>query len=325
MKYAADSSGNVISFDGKFKHHGVSGVPKGSILCPPLSEPSASAAGCFYMSASREPMQVVWSDGSSRRVFGVARVFGRYAGEEIPEVVKASMVAVCGPVCSMPDKLSELVAELPAGNVYACELVDGLPAMGMLVCSMLESKGYRVDFRQPVMLSDKDECQVYEDGLEGDAEGRMADLVNKGMTVLNKMYESPCVGAFDGRLLSFKEYGDSVYLLRRNDVLDWFPTESLLVRDYASMTVPVELTNTDSFKNSTGCTSEKVKVMVSSTFKNLRSISDFMRFLKVMSGKGWVVSSDPGKVLMDTEVPVFMNNGARKMGADEYRETYHAG
>ena len=325
MRWAVDNSERAISFDGEFRIHSVSEAPGDVLKCSDKEEQAASAAGCFYMSGSRQPMQVVWSDGDSNRVFMITRVMGRLVGEELESHVESGATGVCGPICSMPGKLSELCSGLKTQRVYACPLVEGLPALGKLVCSMPDKSVVKVDLRKPLKGDREQECQIYDVKLDGDAEGRMADLVARGMSVLNVMYDSPYVEAFFGRVLSFNELGDSVYLMRSIEVDKWFGAESILVKKYAATTVPVEVSNTEKFELETGYSSEKVKIMVSSGFGYTRSMSDFMRFLKVMSGRGWVVSSDPGNVTMDRGVPAFMHDGACRMGADNYREMYHAG
>jgi len=327
MKSIKDSSGNAFSFDGEFHFHEVGAIPEGCIESDKGNEIEASIVGCYYLSGASRPMWIFWSDGMWTERFLVTRVMGRFvvsrdASLEVGMGI-CGEVGICGPVCSMPGKVAKLCREVSGVGVYACPLVDGLAAFGFLVAGMMELKNERLSMLSPNTEELEGSCQHYEDDLEADGLGRMADLVAKGMTVCNDMMTTPMREAFYGRVLSFRSYGEPVYLLRSGEARKVFEGEIVQVRDYAAMTVPVETDNTEQFSRMTGCLSKKVRFMVSSSYR--RGMSDFLRFLKAMSGRGWVASSSPKSFVPEMGVPVFRHHGGYRIDRNDYMGVFNAG
>lgn len=320
MKYTSDNSGIVFSFDGEFHFDKPSELPEGCLTCSSEMEPRASAIACYFLSGTRKPMSVFWSDGVRQERFLLMRVLGRFA-ISIDEAAPVENVGICGSICDMPDKVVELCREIDVLNIYACPLVKGLSAFGILVIGMPEVKNVRLLNFWANRDEQSGDCQPYEENLEGDGLGKMANLVSKGMTVFNDMMRTPNVDAFYGRVLSFKEYDNPIYLIRSSETRRMFKGESLTIRDYVAASVPVELDNTDEFKKATGCSLDKVTIMTSSEY--VPGLSNFLRFSSLMSGRGWVISSRASSFKPEEGIPVFRYHGGYRVDRNEYEEMFN--
>jgi len=320
MRCATDSSGVGFSFDGDFHFHKDGSMLDGNV-CGDGAASKASAMGCYFLSGSRNPMLIVWSDGEAQERFILARVMGRFAiSRAIGELPDS--VGICGPVCDMPDKVVKLCRSLSFSNIYVCPLVKGIAAFGLLANEVHEVRNRRIPLFWNNTQELDSECQLFDANLDGDGLGRMANLVAKGIPVLNDMLTTPQVDTFYGRVLSFKEYEEPIYLLRSSKIREVFQTESIPIRDYVATQVPIELNNTEAFEKETGCVSRKVTVMSSSEY--IPGLPEFLRFLSIMGGKEWVISSKANSFEPERGIPVFRHHGGYRVDKEDYKEILRA-
>lgn len=315
MRWFTDSSGVSFGYDGKLHFQSV--APEESSKCPQSSEVDYSMIGCYVLSGSRGPLHVVWSDGKKQHSKTICRVMGRFAVLDEQKDVKK---AICGPVCLMPDKMAILCKHIGHQVVYVCPLVRGLAALGAMIAAFPEIKSVTPAWPNTDTLDLP--CKEFDKELDGDGYGRMADLLSKGMSVLNQMVKTPAYTAFYDRVLSMESHDNPVYLVRRVDASRIFATEPTSVREYAASMVPVEMVNTNEFRDMTGCTDDKVSVMVSSGYN--QGMADFMRFFKVLSGRCWVRSYEPSCFKFKGNIPTFRHHGGYNVSGELYREICNA-
>jgi len=197
------------------------------------------------------------------------------------------MIIICGQQALNPAEVSRVCRESPQEEVYALPWVRtpedlqqnlkdnrGKPNR-MLPCTpnKEEAEGEKIDFYER---------------LQDDAFGVMADALKHGTPVLNEIMTCPCESAFYGRVLVPKWIPGASVLLRCGMADAFFPCEPLSAKLYAMTTVPVMLSNTESFEKKTECTEKEVPVMLATDF--VPRLVTFMRFHKLFTGRDWVFS-----------------------------------
>jgi len=200
------------------------------------------------------------------------------------------MIVVCGKEALDAERLGNLCREKPLEEVYALPWVTTEANL----LGVLEERSGKPNRLFPCRRNTDPfvgESQVFDEALEGDAFGRMADLVSKETPVLNDVMSCPCESAFYGRVLTKKTTAhEAVFLVRCQSVSSYFPSEPISAKMYAALTVPVEFKNTERFAKVAAYNEEKVRVLVSSDF--IEGTTTFLRFYQLMCGMDFVATVD---------------------------------
>jgi hypothetical protein len=211
----------------------------------------------------------------------------------------------------------------PCHTIYICPVVEELAAFGVLVTNLkVQEKPRRTSLCVPHTHDFGGEHIEFDPNLEGDGYGRMADVVHKGMPVLNDMMRGPGISPFYGRVISRRVVEPYTFLIRSESVNRYFPTEPVSAKVYAATSVPVEMKNTKAFMSASGCNAEKVNMVVSSDF--IPGLPVFLNFYKIMSGDDFVGTICPKQIIPHKKVPVFGYSKGYMIEPDEYRRISHA-
>jgi hypothetical protein len=163
------------------------------------------------------------------------------------------------------------------------------------------------------------EAQEFDPKLEDDKYGRMASLIHNGMAVLNQIYEGPGAWPFYGNVLTNEPHPVvGMFIVNSSVVAEYFPTDPVSAKFHAATTRPIMMTPSPEFRSMTGCTREKVSVIVSSDF--IPGTTTFMNFYKMMSGKDWCAITPSHLVEPCKTIPVFRYNKAYRLPPEEYKE-----
>jgi hypothetical protein len=180
-------------------------------------------------------------------------------------------------------------------------------------------KPFMSRFCKPYDESIDAEGKDYDPKLEADGYGKMAHLVQARTPVVNQMMKTPSIPAFYGRILSTGIWwGDPIFLMLQRTAKKYFPTELLSVRNYASMWVPVSLSNTDEFAKASGYGGNSVKVFIASELTP--NLGTFLRFIETMSDDEFAISSDPKDMPIPEKIPLFRHHRAYNISDDIFRE-----
>lgn len=322
-KYGYDPKTKFLfSYDREFKLEGRrDAFPDGSFLASSDSEMRSlqEIAGCMFLSGCDETFTV---KGEPRGE--MVGAIGRFRGKVMP--VRGSLktmekavpndwtVCLCGSAAGDPSMVAEFCRLIPSRRVYVCPLTDELAAFGVLVMNLPGERPRRAWLHVPNMESAGDKFVEFDPKMEGDGYGRMADLVRKGVPVLNEMMCGPGLFPFYGKVLTDGLQGASVYVVRSQEMADFFPSETLSVT-YAAMCVPVRVRNTEAFQKASGWRADWVDVVAASDM--VPGVSTFMRFYKVMSGRGlFGVSGAKEVIILKKTAPVFRYNRAYRISLD---------
>jgi len=314
----------LFSWEREFRFEGLAdSAPEGSFLVSgdPETRVLQELAGCMFLSGCGDGCLAARMEDPDEEVMGL---MGRFRGRVVPfrgglgslaEVVPRDWtVCVCGLAARDPGKVARFCRAVPCRRTYVCPLVDELAAFGALVMRLPEERPRRAWLYAPDERPAGDEFVEFDPKLEGDGYGRMADLVRRGMPVLNEMMSGPGLVPFYGKVLTDGLQGASVYVVRSQEVADFFPVEPLAAT-YAAMCVPVRVGNTAEFAKASGWRGDWVDVAAASDA--VPGVAAFARFYKVMSGRGFFGVSDPKEVsIARRKAPVFRHNRAYRVGLD---------
>lgn len=280
-------------------------------------------AACSFLSGNRADGYFFWIDSFDK---DVTLIVGSFFGDRVvvedthpwQGVVKRfgrtnSLISLCGRVVSDSVKVAQFCRQFPANRVYVCPLVDELAAFGILAIKLVEMGKERP--RRAFLCSPNEgvmdaKSVEFDSKLQGDGYGVMANVVAHGVPILNEMMICPGVSPFYGRVLLRNFVPNAAYLVRCEVMQEYFPYEPVSAKTYAATSVPVEFANNERFMKISGCTSEKVNVVVVSDYIPMLPV--FMNFYKIMSGLDFVVTL-LGDILSSKIVSVFRHSRAYRI------------
>lgn len=327
-KYGYDpKTGSLFSWEFDFQFEGKGGlVPEGAILSEDQTEDEM--VGCAYLSGRTGSFIVIHSgcsgDIGHYRMFGNDPRLGLWKGNDIDPAKLAQMsdrmsLCVCGKVVQFPDKLARLCSRFSSSRMYACPLVDELAAFGALARG-IGVKPYRVslcwDNKAPIDAR----YRAFDPRLEGDALGRMAEVVDKNIPVVNEVMTTIGISPFYGKAVHRDWMPGSKVVVRIVEMDRWFPQVPISAKNYAATTVFVKMETTEQFREQTGYNEAFADVFVATDY--VPGVSTFMRFYKTLSGRGFVFVSDQDKVKHGEVVPVFRSDKAYRVQRDQYEQTH---
>jgi hypothetical protein len=323
--YGYDAESNALfSWDSDFRFEGIrTSAPEGAFISS--DRQLDEMTGCAFMSGWSEPLVVIRSDGIDERfelfAFDV-RTRRIWQGKGAPKEHLIKMAAwmpicVCGKIVSFPDKMADLCRRFPNSKVYACPVVDELAAFGVLVRN-LSLNPRRIPMAWENRESIDAESISYDPVLEGDAMGRMADVVARGMPAVNEMMTTVGVSPFYGRTL-FRDETSGIAMVRISEMDYLFSTVPVSAKNYAATSVPVRMRNTDQFAERTGYNGTFVDVFVATDY--MLGVCDFLRFLAVTTKKGIAFSADQIRVKHADMVSVFRWDRAYRVPREKYEQS----
>lgn len=233
--------------------------------------------------------------------------------------LRIAPICVYGEDVKSPEKIAELCARFPSSRIFACSLVDELAALGVLV------ENIRVTpFRSVLAWENWEpidaEFKTFEKNLNGDAMGRMADVVANGLFAVNEVSTTVGLSPFYGKTLHRDWQEGCQFIIRKDEMDSFFPQEPISAKHYAATSVPVRMETTEQFRTQTGYNGSHADVFVATDW--LPDASTFMRFYKTISGRGYVCVSDQGKIRHRKFVPVFRNDRAYRVLRENYEQTH---
>lgn len=290
MIYGYSEPGHLFGWDGEFHYLGIREPPVGCEIFTPNGRFSCFTAGYFF-SGLRCPVLNVWSTKDEIHTV-ISRVRdGKIVHQSVHQsgITDQYPICVSGEDCRLSKVVAEMCRKCPSKRLYVCTVVDGLDALGAVIEGSGESPR-----RAPLWHPRKDkrggEFQAFEENLDGDAFGRMADLVSKGVPVMNEIMTTAGEMPFYGSVVSKNGLNsDDVYILKSQFMEKCFPAEPISLRHYAAISVPVDVRVTDLFREATGTEKETVSVFVASDF--VPGLANFMCFYHLMTGRGFVCVS----------------------------------
>ena len=298
MKYGYDKvTGSLVSWDFDFHYEGKHSLPpEGAKISE--NQVEDEMIGCAFMSGWSDNVIVIRSDGDSFQygIFGVDAKHGLWIGtgpdqEMLKKMSSRMPICVCGKIVSDSVKMMTLCGRFPTSRIYVCPLIDELAAFGVLIRE-IGHKPYRFipawDNKEQLNA----EHITFDAHLEGDGYGRMADVVFRGLPVLNEMMTTIGVSPFYGKVLHAGWVPGSLALVRLQDMDTFFPHTFISAKNYAATSVPVRMETTEKFRKSVmdGYNEAFIDVFVVTDY--VPGISTFLRFYKTFSGKGFVFATE---------------------------------
>jgi hypothetical protein len=323
MNYGYDTESKFLfSFGESFRFEGkVDSPPDSATLVFPDQKKHYEFIGCKFLSGLRKASVVAWSDGAvvSYVVCQYDKNLGYKELEKSQTVAEycaeKTSVSLCGPVCRNPQKVAEFCRRFPITVNYVCPLVDELAAFGALVSDTRGAIPHRAFFGVPNEQAIDSEFVEFNKTLNADGLGRMAHLISMGIPVMNEMMTAVGISPFFGKMIHDGLRGSDVYIVRSANVNKLFPKETISVKNYAAIYVPVRVVNTKEFSNLTKCTSPTVDIFVTSEY--VPGLPDFMRYYMVMTGHPFVGVAEAGDVqFSDRMIPVFRFNRGYRVSPD---------
>lgn len=314
----------LFSWDGDFRFEGKTDSPPIEATKPVDNNGNRSVselAGCLFLSGSYRGY-FFRVESLDKEVFGLIapghRMLVHGQWNTIPGMKElllnpSAPVCLCGPVVRNPASVAEFCREFSSRSVYVCPLVDELAAFGVLVSQLVLShkeKPRRASLCVPNAEPMPGDFVEFDSKLEGDGLGRMAHLVGHGTPVLNDMMRCPGISPFYGKVLT--AFDGSHFIVRSDSVQRYFPHEPISAKMYAATSVPVEVKNTDQFREKTGCMTDKVAIVVTSDY--IPNLPVFMNFYKVITGRDFVGVMNPENC--PKNVPVFRYNRGYRGACD---------
>lgn len=292
MRYGYDSrTGSLFGWDGEFHYLGETlEPPGGDIVLWPKDYPDALAGfvgGCFF-SGFKNPVQV-WSDGKKSTYAYSKSCAEHHFLKKAPNVEAVRHIVISGPIIRQPKQMAKLCVQFPYVSAFACTLSDGvLRAFSALVMALDEKeRPRRANLYEPNddALSGRESIDYNPDLGEGDALGRMANMLFLGTSVVNQIRKPVGLSTFYGNLLLSKEkLGGETYIIRAEKVSDF--TLGCFSATFVSQHVPVEMTVTDEFRKVTEIERQSVPIVVASD--NVVGLGTFMNFYHAFSGESFV-------------------------------------
>ena len=305
----------LFSWDKDFAYLGkTDNPPSNSFIVEDEYRQWCEMVGCQFLSGYRRDCVIYLYDGeNSVSAYGdmqhdLCKWTNCYDWKRVIQSYQVNApICVAGPVVNDPKQIAELCKIYPSQSIYVCPMVEELSAFGVLVANLGgKERPRRVNFYVPNKEVLNGEFVEFDEKLDGDGYGRMADIVKQGVSVLNKMMNSVGISPFYGKVIVA---GNTSSFIIRREVLDkYFPCEPVSAKLYACSSVPVEMGNTELFKNESGCGSDKVNVVVSSD--HIPYLQVFTTFYRVMSGRSFVGVKNSEDFA--DNIPVFVHNRGYK-------------
>lgn len=306
-----------VKWNGDFEF----GVADSDSIDPDRVAP-ARAVGAAFVSG-RDTCAVVHMDRTGEcEYFNVMGSVVMSANGHVSELEPNNPWTLCGPGVEDARLVSGLCRQTRAYGVSVCPFSGHQAAFGYIAGTLLgagKEKPRMTRFCAPYDDWIEAEYQDFDPKLEGDGYGRMAHLVQARIPVFNQMMRTPSIRAFYGRVLSTgRWWGIPVFLMLQETALKYFPSEILGVRNYAATWVPVEVANTDMFKEASGYKVDVVKIFIASELTP--GLGSFLRFHQLMGKEDFVASSDPIDMGIPDTIPVFRWSRAYNVSKDLFDE-----
>ena len=305
-------TGHIFSWDRDFYYEGKFSIPPdGSFISK--DTPENEMFGCAFMSGWTDNFVVIRSDGINHKycLFGVDPKSGIWKGngldqESLHRISSRIPLCVCGAIVKDAQKIASLCGNFSTSRIYVCPIVDELAAFGVLARN-LNRKSYRFIPAWDNSEELNAEHITFDAHLDGDGLGRMADVVKKGIPVLNEMMTTIGVSPFYGKVLHSGWVPGSQVLVRIPEIDQFFPYTPISAKNYAATSVPVRMEITEKFRNEAmpGYNEKFVDVFVVTDY--VPGISTFLRFYKTFSGKGFVFTTERD---LTRKMPIFRANKA---------------
>ena len=323
MNYGYDPKSKCLfSWDGDFKYEGkVDTAPAGAFIVEENLRQWIEMAGCQFLSGSSSDCLSFHSKGKDSAVVRGNLIRAEcnlsmcYDWDKITSEATTftGLICVSGYVSNDPEALAKLCKIYPCNSFYVCSLVEELAAFGVLVVNIRDKvKPRRAPLCTPNDKTEEGECLEYDPKLDGDGYGRMADAVRHGFPVVNEMMDCPGISPFYGKVLARKTGLPPSYIIRNDAMRLFFPTEPLSITHYAATSVPIEVTNTPTFRQASDCQEEKVHIVVTSNY--IPNLPVFMNFYKILSGKSFIGTAFTKQLISSKKTPVFRYSRAYDIG-----------
>jgi len=313
VRYGYDQDdGHLFSWDGEFHYLGHR-EPEGEVETV-VDRRLAALAGCGFLSGFSSPLKCVWLDGSGRQE--VVLHLRKGSGVAVGGGVCVGRACMCGPGVFDPARMADECRKLPPEtSVYACPLIDELPAFGVLAVALLTAgleHPRRANLLEPRMDDEGVEGmegREFDLGLGADAIGRMAHLVGCGCPVANEVMRPVGVSPFHGCVLSSTPIPGCAAVIRSALGFRLAPTMTHAMRT-AATSVPVEVETANKLR----MVAETGRMPVVVASDHILHLPTFMDYLH-RTGKGASFMFSSRGTLRDG--PVFRyNKGYRRVPND---------
>jgi hypothetical protein len=308
-----------VEWDNGDFHFGVE--PDDMSLVENIGAPSCAVGATFLSGKKSNHVSYVRKDGSIEEFM----VFGETVWLEADSFENLSSGddwSICGPGVADSRLVSDLCQRTKALTVTVNPLNRYQEPFGHLVGAltmMKKAKPRMTRFCKPYDESVDAEGKDYDPKLEGDGYGKMAHLVQARTPVVNQIMSTPSIPAFYGRILSTGIWwGNPIFLMLQRTATNYFPTELLSVRNYASTWVPVSVYNTEKFSKASGYGGNRVKIFIASELTP--GLGTFLRFIESMSKDDFAVSSDPKDMPIPKSIPLFRYRSAYNIDEGIFKE-----
>jgi hypothetical protein len=316
-KIIEGANGHSFAFDVEtkdFEYVGADGSPD----IGGDSEIALSLSESYFLSGNSCLALNVYSDGSDFRA-AVSSFYGdihHIAMPTIPSSLHHNVpICLCGPICKSPSAVSEFCRRFPNTKVYACNVVDELPAFGRLLKRIYEEhpnsnvRPRRICFSNLIVDDEKTDGKRYFNfatNLPNECYAKLGECVGKSIPAVNTIRDFVGISPFYGRIISTRKINEEpIFLISMTHVDEFFPTEAISVKNYAATSVPVRVKCGAKFKEHLDIDEDQVTIFVLSSY--IEGQVTFGNFYQLLSGKVVSMSFDIGSANIDN-LPVFTSN-----------------
>ena len=295
-------TGHSFSWNGEIFYQGkLASAPSDALTGEPSDNHLSEMTGCYFLSGLRNTAYVYWSDGKARFVTLVKGT----------STTRNPILCLCGPICAKPDLLMEQFGDLLGTSIYICPLQEELRAFGILAQELI--KGLCKPRKIPLYDKNYDlipgrEHLDFQDNLDGDCIGRLAQVVGSGIPVINEIRKSIGVSPFYGKVLvkNTMTFGKPVSFVISISAVDrYFPKMPITSR-YMAATVSVQVRNTDAFREASGDNSEFVNIhLATDSDPDLRL---FLEYLNIFGKQEFAAAYERKTFPMENKLPVIRYN-----------------
>jgi len=293
----------------------------------PILHHMDSLLGSYFLSGYSDEALNIWGDGNEAKfvVTGITpggEIYHR--GILVSEMDKYSeRICLSGPIIESPSLLSYFCESYPSSTIYVCPLVHELDSFGVCATHLNKDghKPFRANLYHPNYdeIPDSIEDMEFDDGLEGDALGRMAHIVGNGVPVLNEIRIPVGCSPFYGKIISDRPLGEMGFYAIKGDLIDlYFPYEPVSLKYYASATAFVEVKNTEKFKEVSGYEGETLSILNISDY--IYDLPTFIKFYVLIAKTGFVAINESELIKGRKTVPVFRYNKGYRVNAKSLKK-----
>lgn len=252
------------------------------------------AKGAYCASGYLHNALVIWSNGEDiQRSFWIG-------GEKIWMTAIEKMI-LCGPIVAFPDKIAEFCDIHKTASLYVCPQLKNLELE-----AIARSTGKRNQFTSintdKIIVNQDVSFFEYEDNLESDAYGRMAQVLAGGGFCWNQIKSTTAISPFWNCFLGV---GDT-YIIHHKYIKDYLTNYSNSLLE-ALECVPIKVEVNDKFREETGQNVDTAKVMISSSWNY--EITDMLAFYMGLTGKKYIKSCKIDLGYVKDILPVFKTHG----------------